>query len=79
MQFFTAILIKYGAKCKSVVKKNTTKLFQFDQHEVIFSLNAWKSAIWRIRCVSMLSMTKQLVCKLEVLQPHLGTTMSELN
>jgi len=29
VHFFTAILIKFCAKCKSVIKKNTTKLFQF--------------------------------------------------
>jgi len=29
VQLFTAIFIKYCAKCKSVNKKNATKLFQF--------------------------------------------------
>jgi len=32
-----------------------------------------------ISCVSMLSMTKQLVCMLEVLQPQPNTTVPELN
>jgi len=29
VQLFPAIFIKYCAKCKSVIKKNTTKRFQF--------------------------------------------------
>jgi len=29
VQNFTAIFIKYCTKCKSVIKKNTTQLFQF--------------------------------------------------
>jgi len=29
VQLFTAIFIKYCAKCKSVIKKKTTKLFYF--------------------------------------------------
>ena len=66
MQLFTAIFFKYCAKCKSVITKDTTKLFPL----VLFSLTAWKRAVWRISCVSMLSVTKQLVCKLEVLQPQ---------
>ena len=33
------------------------------------SLIVWKSVIWRISCISMLSMTKQLICKLEFYNP----------
>jgi len=29
VQLFAAILIKYCAKCKSVIKKKTTKLYHF--------------------------------------------------
>jgi len=63
---FYCIFIKYCAKCKSVIIKNTTKLFQFSS--ILFDFI--KKIIWRISCVSMLSMAKQLVCKLEVLQPQ---------
>ena len=64
MQLFTAIFIKYCTKCKSLILKNTTKLFQFSS--IPFD-SIKKNYIWR---VSVLSMTKHFVCKLEVLQPQ---------
>ena len=74
MQLFSAIFIKYCTKCKSVIKKIPQNYFSL----LLFSLIAWKRAIWRISSVSMLSMSKQLVCKLEVLQPQPSTTVPEL-
>jgi len=66
-QLFTAFL--------SSIKKDTTKLVQFSS--ILF--DCIKRAIWRSSCASMLSMTKHLVCKLEVLQPQPSTTVPELN
>jgi len=54
MQLFTANFIKYGVKCKCDWKKHATKL-QF-------------YCLWRITCVSMLSMTQHLAYKLEFLE-----------
>jgi len=65
VQLFTAIFIKYCAKCKSLIKKVLQNYFSL----VLFPLHE-KKAIWRISCVSMLSLAKQLVCKLVVLQPQ---------
>jgi len=53
-------------KCNKTILQNYFSL-------VLFSLIAWKRAISRISCVSMLSMTKQLVCKLDVLPPQQST------
>ena len=61
---FAAILSSI-AQNLSVNEKDTSNLFKL----VLFSLIAWKRVIWLISCVSELSMTKQLLCKLEVLQP----------
>jgi len=50
VQFVTAICIKYCAKCKCNKKK-----FYKTLSLILFSLMVWKRAIWRISCVSMLS------------------------
>jgi len=55
---------------RQMLKCNWKKILQNYFNLVLFSLIAWKRAIWRTSCVSMLSMTKQLVCKLDVLQPQ---------
>jgi len=60
------------------VKCNLKKILQNYFNLVLFSLIAGKRAIWRISCVSMLSITKQLVCKLDVLQSQTSATVPEL-
>jgi len=69
LQFLSSI-----AQNASVIKKMLQDYFSL----VLFALIAWKRPIWRISCVSMLSMTKQLVSKLEVLQPQPSTTLPEV-
>jgi len=63
---FLLQLLSSIAQNLSVNKKDTSKLFKL----VLIFFDCMKNSDMTASCVSMLFMTKQLVCKLDVLPPQ---------
>jgi len=70
VQLLTAIFIKYCAKCKSVIEKYTTKLFQFNFILFDCMKKSYVTDYLRLNVIY----GETVVCKLDVLQPQSSTT-----